>query len=78
MNFANGTYAGWEYVPPSNHGQLINSAHIYNICYVNNTVLVYDEGYPWRTYNVSPVVLHFKRSFPWVLYANKFHNRYNV
>ena len=69
MNFANGQYAGWEYVPPNNHGQLINSWHIYDICYVNDTTLVYDEGYPWVTYGGG--LFKKKSKFPWVLYARK-------
>ena len=74
MNFAIGQYAGWEYVPPNNHGQLVNSDHIYDICYVNDTVLVYDEGYPWVTYSGG---LKTKRSkFPWVLYARNLRERY--
>lgn len=72
MNFANGQYAGWEYVPPQNHGQLVNSAHIYNICYINDTILVYDEGYPWKIYNSSIIKFAWGRNnFPWVLYARK-------
>ena len=39
FNCANGQYAGWEQVPPQNHGQLVNSTHIYDICYVNDTVI---------------------------------------
>ena len=40
FNCADGQYAGWENVPPDNHGELVNSNHIYDICYVNDTVLV--------------------------------------
>lgn len=76
MNFANGKYAGWEYVPPNNHGQLVNSWHIYDICYVNDTVLVYDEGYPWVVYNGSTIGSVKQSKFPWVLYARKLRSRY--
>lgn len=76
FNCANGQYAGWQQMPPDNHGQLVNSAHIYNICYVNDTVLVVDYGYNWRTYT-SPTPFTFKRNkFPWVLYARKLRSKY--
>lgn len=76
FNAAKGKYAEWEKVPPKNHGQLVNSTHIYDICYVNDTVLKKDYGYPWKTYNVSPTpvvptISEIDR-FPWVLYARKF------
>lgn len=68
MNFANGQYAGWEYVPPAHRGQLVNSAHIYNICYVNDTVLYRPLNYPWKYYSS---LMFIKDKFPWVLYARR-------
>lgn len=76
FNTANGTYAGWEQVPPDNHGQLKNSTHIYDICYVNDTVRTRPLNYPWRTYNggVDPGIREHK--FPWVLYARKLRTKF--
>ena len=76
FNTANGQYAGWENVPPDNHGELVNSEHIYDICYVNNTVLTYDYGYNWIEYSggITPAT-HKPKKFPWVLYANKLRKR---
>ena len=76
FNCADGQYAGWENVPPDNHGELVNSNHIYDICYVNDTVLVEDYGYNWQSYSggYTPWNLGFGH-FPWVLYANKLRNR---
>lgn len=74
FNFASGTYTGWQTVPPENKGQLINSAHIYNICYVNDTVLVEDYNYNWVRYT-SPIQIK-KTKFPWVLYARKLRSKY--
>lgn len=72
FNTANGGYQGYEHVPPDNQGQLVNSEHIYDICYVNDTELTEDYGYPWQYYSGKT----FRKSnFPWVLYANKFRNR---
>ena len=67
-----GTYAGWEQVPPNNNWQLRNEMHIYDACYVNDTVIVEGYGHPWIDYNgpVGPTGLK-KRKFPWVLYANR-------
>lgn len=72
FNTANGQYAGWENVPPDNHGQLKNSNHVYDICYVNDTVLVNDYNYNWVEFQggVTPSSRR-KGKFPWVLYANK-------
>lgn len=75
FNCANGKYAGYENVPPDNQGQLVNSTHIYDICYVNDTVLVNDYGYDWVTYSGGVTPSSRKRTtFPWVLYANKLRN----
>ena len=81
FNCANGKYAGWEQVPPDGHGQLKNSTHIYDICYVNDTVLKYDEGYPWKKWKIEPTPptpesVFFRSKFPWVLYARKLRNRH--
>ena len=78
FNCANGKYAGWHQVPPQNHGELRNSTHIYNICYVNDTKIINGYNYNWKTYKeVSPPPILFEktRRFPWVLYANKFRDR---
>ena len=77
FNCAKGKYSGWEQVPPDGHGQLKYSTHIYQICYINNTVKVDAYMYPWETYKgkVKPDPepepwFKAKRSkFPWVLYA---------
>lgn len=76
FNTANGTYAGWENVPPDNNGQLINSEHIYDICYVNDTVLSYDYGYNWVDYQggITPSDYR-KKKFPWVLYARRLRDK---
>lgn len=76
MNMANGTYAGWENVPPQNQGQLKNSTHIYDICYVNDTVIVQGNGYNWQEYQGgSTPTEKEKHKFPWVLYAKKLRNK---
>ena len=70
MNCADGTYAGYEHVPPDNMGQLVNSEHIYDICYVNDTVLVNDYGYNWTIYT-GPVIKDKKKKkgFNFVLFG---------
>ena len=77
FNCANGTYAGWENVPPLNHGQLKNSTHIYNICYINDTVIVDGLNYNWITYNgnINPKK-KFNNKFPWVLYVRKLRKKH--
>lgn len=51
FNFAKGKYANWEQVPPNNNWQLKNSIHIYNACYVNDTVIVQGYNHKWKTYD---------------------------
>ena len=74
FNTAYGQYAGWENVPPDNNGELINSSHIYDTCYVNDTVIVEGYGYNWVNYNGN-LNKNLKSNFKWVLYANKFRKR---
>ena len=76
FNTAIGKYAGWERVPPDNNGQLINSTHVYDICYVNDTVLVNDYNYNWITYSGGASPSRYKKSkFPWVLYARNLRDK---
>ena len=75
FNCANGQYAGWENVPPDNHGELINSEHIYDICYVNDTVLVEDYNYNWQYYQNGFIPSNKRKGFSWILYANKIRER---
>ena len=77
FNTAYGPYAGWENVPPNNNGELVNSSHIYETCYVNDTIIVESNGYNWVTYSggVTPSDLKNKK-FPWVLYSRKLRNKH--
>lgn len=83
FNCAKGKYAGWQQVPPKGRGQLVNSTHIYDICYVNDTTIVYGMMYPWKTWKIEPTPEPptpekdlYKSKFPWVLYARKLRNRH--
>ena len=79
FNTANGTYAGYHHVPPDNQGQLVNSEHIYDICYINDTVLVEDYNYNWQEYHGGHTPTgSIKSKFKWVLYANKIRERNSV
>ena len=75
---ADGTYAGWEQVPPDNNWQLVNEMHIYDACYINDTIIIDGEGYNWREYTVPTPSLEEEHKFPWVLYSRKFRGRTNV
>lgn len=76
LNTAYGTYQGWERVS-SGKQQLINSSHIYDTFYINDTVLINDYNYSWKTYSyIPPTPTNYKKyKFKWVLYANKIRNR---
>ena len=76
FNVATGQYtAPWS-------GQLNNSIHIYNGCYVDDTILYRDGNYNWVVYGETPPIppqptpSSVKRThFPWVLYARKLRNK---
>lgn len=79
FNTAYGKYAGWENVPPEGKGELVNSSHIYDTCYINDTRVINDYGYAWYTYSgghqpIDTIKTHFK----WVLYANKLRQKHNL
>lgn len=79
FNTANGTYAGYERILGVEivAYELKNSNHIYDICYVNDTVMVPDHtgDYNWKTYEggVTPPEPSpddkTKHKFPWFIYA---------
>ena len=77
FNTANGVFNPlnyWQNVPPDNNGELVNSEHIYDICYVNDTVMINDYNYNWQLYQGDIVSKSKKSGFKWVLYANKLRN----
>ena len=68
MQGASGQFAGWI---NSGH-DLRNREHIYNLFYVNDTVIIDGYGYNWRTYDGGITPSYEKKyKFKWVLYANK-------
>lgn len=69
FNIAEGDYQGMYKPDPDGEYTLRNSIHVYNACYVNDTVLYRPLSHTWLTYQGG---LFIKRSkFPWVLYARK-------
>ena len=70
INGANGTYQGWI-----NGGtDLANREHLYNLFYINDTVLINPMNYNWVYYDGGmPESKKFK--FKWVLYTNKIRER---
>lgn len=68
-------YAGWHQVPPASQWELVNSSHIYETFYVNDTTILNGYNYNWQTYNGGIIPSGKKYKFKWVLYANKLRNR---
>ena len=79
LNTAIGTYKGF-YDVGTGHYQLKNSSHVYNTCYVNDTVIRQGYGHNWRVYQggITPTPDYRKYKFKWVLYANKLRKVRNV
>ena len=65
MNTARGHYQGMEQVPPDNQWQLINSSHIYDTCYVNDTTIINGYEYNWKIYQggIKPLLKNNKFNF---------------
>lgn len=74
INTAFGHYQGF-YTVSSGKRQLVNSSHIYQTFYVNDTVIRNGYNYKWVKYEggITPSFKTYK--FKWVLYANKIRNR---
>ena len=77
-NTSTGTYQGRTEI--NGHICLVNSSHIYETCYVNDTTILNGYGYNWVTYSggvvpptPTPSYRHYK--FKWVLYADKIRKR---
>lgn len=69
---ARGQYSGWEQVPPNNNWQLVNEAHIYDICHVNDTTIVNGYNYNWREYQGGVVPSTKKKlGYNFVLFNRK-------
>lgn len=68
---ARGPYSGWEQVPPNNNWQLVNEAHIYDICYVNDTTIVNGYNYNWREYQGGVTPQEDKKGFNFVLFNKR-------
>lgn len=72
-----GKYNGQKQV--NGNWTLRNQMHCYNALFVNDTTLVNDYNYNWKTYqggSPTPIPTIPKRyRFKWVLYANKIRNR---
>ena len=71
LDGANNTFAGWM----SGGHDLNNREHLYNLFYVNDTVIINGYGYNWQTYQGGITPTGNKYRFKWVLYANKIRNR---
>lgn len=77
INIANGEYAGWQSLGNGFY-ELVNSMHLYNAFYVNDTNLVNDYGYDWKTYEekINPPKPEPKKKkrkgFKWQIYTNRF------
>ena len=50
---------------------IYGAIHMWNALYVNDTLLLRGEDYPWKEYGISPVTIKKKKGFPWALYSKK-------
>lgn len=74
---ARGSYDGWEQVPPVDNWQLKNEMHIYDACYVNDTVIVEGASYNWRDYT-EPIYTGLETHFPWAVFKRRLDKKRNI
>lgn len=61
------------------HYDLTNRIHYYDAVYTNDTVIIDDDNYDWKTWTgPTPTPTSSFKKFPWVLYARKFRERNSV
>lgn len=66
-----GRYQGTT-VRSGGHTDLTNRIHYYDAVYTNDTVIIDDDNYNWKTWTgPTPPIPTRKSKFPWVLYARK-------
>lgn len=77
LNTARGAFAGF-YNVGTGHYQLRNATHVYDTCFVNDTVIKRGYNHNWRVYNggITPDYRKFK--FKWVLYDKRIKANRNV
>lgn len=76
LNIAKGTYQGF-YDVGTGHYQLVNSIHVYDGMYVNDTIIIQGYNHNWRIYQGGITPNYKKYKFKWVLYTNKIRDRRN-
>ena len=73
-NTAENNYQGF-YDVGTGHYQLIGSTHVYDTCYVNDTIIRQGYNHNWVTYSGEITPSERKYKFKWVLYAEKLRNK---
>lgn len=80
LNSAFGTYQGF-YTVSTGKRQLVNSSHIYQTFYVNDTVIRNGYNYNWVTFSggqPTPTPDYRKYKFKWVLFDKRIKANRNV
>lgn len=60
-------HVGWD----STYSHLDNPDHVYDVMAINDTIVINDDGYNFRDYQIIIPISGLKTHFKWVLYANK-------
>ena len=76
INGADGAYVGWH--TTFGHLQLDNTTHLYDLFYINDTVIIQDYGYNWKEYQGGNIPSNYKHHFKFVLYAEKLRKKHNL
>ncbi len=81
FNVAKGKYQGWQSLG-NGFSELVNSIHLYDAFYINDTVIYNDNGYAWKKYDGGvlpptppPVYKKEAKKFKWVVYTRLYKSR---
>lgn len=72
-NMSIGTYSGYQshtYQGRTNY-DLVGSESVWNMCYINDTILIQGYGHDWKIYQGGIIPTRKKSKFNWVLFGNK-------
>jgi len=77
MEVAHVSSKSTQYWNPGTGIGIFGAIHMWNAMYVDDTVLLRPENYPWVTWGIQPQPgdEKKKKKFPWAIYAQKFRER---
>ena len=67
-----------EYWNPNTGIGIYGAIHMWNSMYVDDTLLLRPENYPWQEWGVTPVTIESEHHFNWVVFKRKIQRKRNI